>query len=193
MRTSILGLALLTGCATHHFPAATTNDVHLVQPDGRVEFAVDESGRVLEVEFHCRAEDVPEAVRAAFGKMFPGARAGDCEKEYNGGKLFYEMSLNQDGRDHEVMFTPEGKVHSHEVEVDPARLPAAVVQAAAKAVPNGRQTKTEEIRDGDGKLLEYHVKLERDGRKYKVAVATDGKVLKTVRETPAEIEVPVRL
>jgi hypothetical protein len=165
----------------------------LVPPDGRVEFAIDASGRVREVEFHCRAEDVPPAVRAAADRILPGGTVEDCEKEHVGGVVYWEVSKRIDGRKQEVMLTADGRVHSKEIEIDPATAPQAVVQAAAQAVLNGRFVSIEEIRDAKERLQEYHVKMEREGRKYKLVLDPQGKVLETVRETLAEIEVPVRL
>ena len=193
MRSILFTAALLAGCASAPFPDSLATDIHLVPADGHIEFTMDESGRVVETEFHCRPEDAPPAVRAAMERVVPGGSLTGCEKEYIGDTLYWELRKAVNGRDHEVLFTPAGNVHAQEIEIDPAKAPPTVLQSAAKGVPGGTQTDVEEIRDAAGTVRAYHVKYERDRRKYKVGVTPQGGLLWTVRETTAEIEVPVKL
>jgi hypothetical protein len=193
MRSILFAAALLAGCASSPFPDDLATDVMLVPADGFIEFSVDESGQVLDTEFHCAPEDAPPAVRAAMERVVPGGAVTGCEKEYVNGSLYWELRKNVGGRDHEVSFTPDGEVYAQEIEIDPAKAPPTVLQSAAKGVPGGTQTDVEEVRDAAGTVRAYHVKYERDRRRYKVAVTPQGGLLRTVRETTAEIEVPVRL
>jgi len=185
--------ALLTGCASHYFPSSTSRDVLIVPPDGKVEFAVDEDGRVEEVEFHCKPAELPQAVLQAADLAYSGGRIVDCEKEHRDGDVYYEVTKEINGREFEVLVTPEGVIERREIEVDAGSLPQAVNAAADQAVPGGRRTKSEEIRDRENKLEEYHVKIERQGLRFKVVLTPEGRVLRVARETLAEIEVPVQL
>jgi hypothetical protein len=56
---------------------------------------------------------------------------------------------------------------------------------------SGNVDKYEEIRDAERELVEYHVKLTAEGKRYKLRVSPGGEVLGVAREVPAEIEVPV--
>jgi hypothetical protein len=185
--------AFLTGCGSHYFPNDTARDVMIVPPDGRVEFAVDEDGRVQEVEFHCKAADVPQAVLQAADQAYSGGRIVDCEKEHRDGDVYYEVTKEINGREFEVLVTPKGFIERREIEVDAGTLPQTVNAAADQAVPGGRRTKSEEIRDEENELEEYHVKIERQGLRFKVVLTPEGRVLRVLRETLAEIEVPVQL
>jgi hypothetical protein len=71
-------------------------------------------------------------------------------------------------------------------------VPDAVLEAANKAVPGATRTVVEEIRDGANMLTAYHVKAEHSMIKYKISITPEGKVTKVVRETKAEIEVPLK-
>jgi hypothetical protein len=92
----------------------------------------------------------------------------------------------------EAMFLPDGTLHAEEIQVARDKVPSAIVDAVGRAWPGCIFRTFEEIRDGTRNLVEYHVKIDSGGKKYKVMVGTDGHIQSTVREVPAEIEVPVR-
>lgn len=184
-----VALVLAVGCATGRFPADTAANARLAAPDGLIEFAVDDRGGVLEVEFHVPLAALPAEVRAAAEREMPGGQVLDCEKEYHGRKVYWEVTKRIGGREQEVLFDGSGKPVGWEIEVDAASAPAAVLQAADEAV-GGSRTKVEEIRDGEKRLVEYHVKKTDRGVRYKLVVTPEGKVLRIWREMKAEIEVP---
>ena len=196
MKSLALGFVAFaaSACVQHGaFPPSVEEDVKLVPPNGRVEFAVDEDGKVLEVEFHCDAGSVPEVARKAVDAAVPGGQIVDAEKEYVDGEVYYEITKVIDGREREVMVTESGKVHSHEIDVAENKVPPAVLRAVEQAFPGSRRTKTEEIRDGEYELVEYHVKVDDGGRRLKVVLSSEGRILHAVRETLAEIEIPVKV
>lgn len=195
MHASALALVapslLLAGCAVSPFGPEPARDVMLVPADGHIEVAIDTDGRIVEVEYHCRPDDVPQAVMRAVEAVLPGGQVVDCEKEYHGSALFYEVKKVVDGRGVEIMVTADGRIHSRELEVAPAGVPDAVLENAAKAVPGASRTKLEEVRDAANNLVEYHVKSTQAGLNYKCVLTPAGKVVRLLRETPAEIEVPL--
>lgn len=184
-----VALVLAIGCATGRFPGDMAEDAKLVAPDGLVEFAVDEHGGVLEVEFHVPLAALPAEVRAAAEREMPGGQVLDCEKEHDGGKVYWEVTKRIGGKEQEALFDDSGRVIAWELEVDAASVPAAVLQAADEAV-GGRRTKVEEIRDGEKRLVEYHVKKTDRAVRYKLVVTPAGRVVRIWREMTAEIEVP---
>ena len=52
---------------------------------------------MTEVEFHVDAAALPETIIAAAKKLIPGGYVGDCEIEYHGGKLYYEVTCTVKG------------------------------------------------------------------------------------------------
>jgi len=191
---ALMGLSLLLwGCAsTGGFPPQTALETAKVPSDKRIEISL-EAGTfaVTEVEFHVDAASIPESVIAAAKKLIPGGYVGDCEIEYHGGSLYYEVTCTVQGVEMEVMFTPDGAPYRWEVEVDKDKVPAKAVDAAMAAVPGAVIKKAEEILDKDKNVLEYHFKLEKDWIKYKAAVSTSGELLGVYRETIGEIEGPL--
>ena len=156
----------------------------------KIEMTMNAQGKPMEVEFHILPSHVPEVVREAMDKAHPGGAFTDAEKEWYKGKLYYELARKVKGMEVEAMFTPEGQLFQQEIEVPQAKVPAGVQTAARAALSGGKVNKWEEIRDGENKLLEYHVKMLRGGKNYKLMLTTDGRVIGVYREVPSEIEVP---
>jgi len=178
-------LVLANGCGT---PTGWRAEEALTAET--LELQVDAMGRPVEMEYHVDPQTVPRAVRDAMDALHAGGRATGAEKEYLGPELFWELSKEIDGREVEAMFRPDGTLYAEEAEVAVSAVPAAVTSAVARRM-DGRVTTWEEIRDGERRLVEYHAKVEAEGRRYKIRVTPAGDVLGVVREVPAEIEVPV--
>jgi hypothetical protein len=154
-----------------------------------VEMQVTDLGQMAEVEYHIRPDQVPAVVRQSMDKLHPGGPYTGAEKEYEGGSLFYELTRPVGGMEIEAMFTPEGKLHSEEIEVSQNKVPTVVQNRAKNAIAGATITKWEEIRDGEQLLREYHVKMTKGGMKYKVMITPTGRLVAVYREIPAEIEV----
>ena len=88
------------------------------------------------------------------------------------------------------MFYPDGTVFRSEIEVLEQDVPRSIRKIAGAALPGAEATKFEEIREADRRLIEYHVKLSRDGKRYKLILARAGEFRSLLREIPAEVEVP---
>lgn len=176
---------LVAGCRSgaELDPAATLASQSL-------EIQVDDGGRLVEVEYHILPDEVPAPVREAMARLHPEAAFTGAEREVNDGVLYWELSAKVGIREAEAMFTPDGVLHSEEIEVGPESIPGSVRDSVAREWAGGAVRVWEEIRDARRQLVEYHVKLERAGKKYKVMVSPDGRVLGAVREVVAEIEVP---
>lgn len=155
-----------------------------------IEMATNAQGKATEIEYHISPGQVPEPVRAEMDKLHPGGPFTGAEKEWNGGKLYYELTRDVKGMEVEAMFTPDGQLYMQEISVPQSKVPAGVQTAARAALSGGKVRNWEEIRDADNTLLEYHVKMSRGGKNYKLKVTTGGRVKAVYREVPAEIEVP---
>lgn len=156
----------------------------------KIEMSMNAQGKPMEVEFHISPGQVPEPVRAAMDKLHPGGPFTGAEKEWNNGKLYYELTREVKGMEVEAMFTPDGQLYQQEISVPQSKIPAGVQTACRAALSGGKVRNWEEIRDAENALLEYHVKMARGGKNYKLMVTTDGRVTSVYREIPAEIEVP---
>ncbi|MCA8949449.1 MAG: hypothetical protein KDE27_08090 [Planctomycetes bacterium] len=157
-----------------------------------IEATVDDGGNVTAVEYHIAPNLVPMAVRGGMSELYPAATFTAAEHEVEGGAVYYELTAEVDGRAVEGMFHEDGRLHSLEVEVDPGSEPA-ITRAVLRLWPGSSLKSLEEIRDGERLLVEYHVKIEADGKALKVRVDRDGKVIGAVREISAEFEVPTAL
>jgi hypothetical protein len=168
-------------------------DARMLPPDGSIEMTINDDGSVTEVEFHVPPSKLPRNVLETVEAKLPGGEIEDCEKEYEGGQLYYEVSKIIAGRETEIMVTPAGRVHLYETAIDVSGAPPAILAAADRAFPGGIVGSVEKILDRHDRLIEYHVKKTINGTKYKVMVAPDGTVRRAFREIPAEIEVPVAI
>jgi len=96
-----------------------------------------------------------------------------------------------DGREVEIMVSADGKLQGREVQVPASSVPDAVLENAAKAVPGAARTGIDEVRDAANNLVEYHVKASLAGIDYKCVLTPAGAVVMLLRETLAEVEVPL--
>jgi hypothetical protein len=157
----------------------------------KLEVQVDKTGRHTEVEYHIPPSEVPGPVRNAMDQLHPGGPYEDAEREWDGGKLYYELARRVGGLEVEAMFSPDGQLHSEEIQVPMSKVPEAVRTTTMSSLSGGQATMWEEIRNSKREVVEYHVKMSRGTDKYKLMLSTDGKLKGMVREVPAEIEVPV--
>jgi hypothetical protein len=189
---AILSLSVLAACATCAFPAQTKDDVGLVPPKDMIEFGIDAKGCVTFVEFHCPAGALPAAVLDAAEREMPGGQIVACEKEYEGGKVLWEVTKKIAGKEREVLFDAKGNVVEWEIEVEATAIAANVLAAGDAAAP-GRRMAVEEIRNAKKELVGVHMKKQGpDGTRYKICLDPAGNVENVFRETIAEIEVPIR-
>lgn len=77
------------------------------------------------------ADKTPDAVVAAAKKLAGDAKY-ELEKETKGKTSVYVAEWEVEGKDHEAVFNPSGKLLKEEAEVDAESVPAVVREAAAK-------------------------------------------------------------
>ena len=187
--TLIAGALLVTaGCES----SGTGFDVAAARDSESIEMQIDQKGRLSEVEYHVAPKSVPQPVQDAMSRLHPSARITGAEREISDGVLYWELSGDIEGREVEAMFLPDGTLHQEEIQVPMNTVPGPVRETVRREWPDAVIRAWEEIRDGKRNVLEYHVKLERNGRRYKLMIAPDGRLGTVVREVPAEVEVPVR-
>jgi hypothetical protein len=81
-------------------------------------------------------DDVPAAVRTAFGKSFPKATVLSCVKEEEMGKSAYELTSTEGATTRDVLFDPDGALLVVEEAIAAAHLPTAVKQIWKKRFAN---------------------------------------------------------
>ena len=186
---ALAALVALPACAGHRGHASWDKDD--AAGARKLEVQVDGSGRHTEVEYHISPDQVPAAVRKAMDQLHPGGAFEDAEKESEGRKLYYELSRKVSGMDVEAMFTPDGALHSEEIQIPLSKVPEVVRNRAMASLSGAQATKWEEIRDSKREVTAYHVKMSRGTDRFKLMFKPDGTLEGKVREVPAEIEVPV--
>ena len=186
---ALAALVALPACAGRGHASWNHDDAATAR---KLEVQVDSSGHRKEIEYHISPDQVPAAVRKAMDQLHPGGPFDDAEKESEGSQLYYELSRKANGMDIEAMFTPEGVLHSEEIQIPMSKVPEIVKDRAMASLPGAQATKWEEIRNSRREVTAYHVKMSRGSDKFKVMLTPDGKLEGKVREVPAEIEVPVQ-
>jgi len=189
-RASAIGVAilslLLVGCATVNLESGAALEAE------KLEMQFDGKGGWSEIEYHVSPDSVPAEVKQAMDELHPGGAFTGAERETHAGQLYYELTREVQGMEVEAMFKPDGTLFQEEIQVAENKVPAAIRTAARGAIEGASVTKWEEIRDKDRKVFEYHVKMAKGGKHYKVLVSLEGKLLAVYREIPAEVEVRSR-
>lgn len=126
--------------------------------------------------------EVPQPVKAAFAKQFPGAERAKWELE---DKKDYEVNFKQGGSAMSAKYSADGKWLETEQAIQAAMLPAAVHDAIAKDYAGHKLEEIERAERPDG--LFYEVELEKGEQTLDVVFAPDGRVVKrTVSEERKE-------
>lgn len=195
---SLLAIAALVTVA--HAGGAMWWDIDAARTASEIEIKIHSNGTIEDVEYHVPVATVPTAVVQAMDGLYPGVTPTAAEKEYEGGELFYELAVVVGGKKHEVMFTPAGKAHSKEIQVDEndpkyPDLPAIQADILAKYA-GATNVVLEVILDAADALVEYHIKLVTDNgtpaeKHHKLIVTKDGFLAGAYLEVAAEIEVPI--
>lgn len=158
--------------------------------DGWMEIEADRDGNIIEMETDIERADLPARVADAARAELPGGTIVGAEYEIVGNVRAYEVKMRHKNRAYEFVFSPEGELVESEKELARPEAPAGVVEAAMAEI-EGAQFKSVEIITRNGESS-YHVKLTRNGARYKFVVTPDGKVVRGVREAKAEIEIPLK-
>lgn len=125
---------------------------------------------------------VPKAVLEAFEKAYPNAKKVEFEKEKFEGKEAYEVEYKENGKEYEILYSPEGVILQKEETIDVKELPESIVQAISKAHPKATIKEAEKIMKPDGTVTGYEVELKSEGKELKLELDTNGNFLKTETE-----------
>jgi uncharacterized membrane protein YkoI len=190
----------VTGCASNEDGSSATSYGHVgpeivalydvVADDGAMELELDRDGRIFEAEADVDPDRLPAVVRdAAVALAGASAVVTGAEIEYGASGRTYEVKFDRDGKGLEYVVDEAGTILEQEREIERSEAPAGVVEAAMGRIP-GDFRSVEILEIGDEVV--YHVKTASGARRFKAVVAPDGRVLRAVRETRAEIEIPLR-
>ncbi len=88
----------------------TTYEIAVEDGDDSLEFGVSESGKILEIEKEIPVAKLPKAVAEALQARYPGLTPKTAEEVTRDETKTYEVAMMIEGKEKEVVFTPEGKV-----------------------------------------------------------------------------------
>ncbi|MBI4569570.1 MAG: hypothetical protein HY719_14340, partial [Planctomycetes bacterium] len=194
LSAALAAVALVAvGCAGAPLPREALALGKSVPVGAVVEFQSDRAGRLTEVKFPIAESALPETVRKVVDEKCPG-RTTETAVSFTHGAKHYVVNRapSKGGGEVETIVHEDGSFCCVETTVPAEQIPAAVMKHAHEAVPGGELTKTEEIRDGDGDVFEYHVKKTIEGVRYKIVLGAQGKLKVVYREIPADVEIPMR-
>ncbi len=101
-----------------------------------------------------QSKDVPEAVKAAFQKEFPGVKGTKWDKEESN----FEASFNNNKSDQSVVFDAEGNILEIEVEIKLSELPKGVMEYVTSTYPGKKIKEVAKITDAQ-KTVTYEVEV----------------------------------
>ncbi len=125
---------------------------------------------------------VPTPVLDTVRARFKDARIAATEKEREGGKLVYQVTIRHAGQTIDVTLTPEGVMLLIEKEITAKDLPEAVLRALEDRYPRATYKTVEQVVEVEAtqeRLAYYAVLLVTAQRKtLEALVSADGKVLR---------------
>lgn len=192
MKKYALALAplMLVACAgPERAPSSLVELYDMTAHDGAMEIEFDRDGNFLEIEADVPVETVPESLRRITRLAHPDAVVTGAEREVQGDTWTWEIKFTSGGRAMEIVLDEQGNVLETERELERDEAPSEVLEASRRAIPDSSFLSVEVIKSEDA--LTYHVKRQRGGARYKIVLSANGVVLRKVRETTAEIEIPL--
>lgn len=138
------------------------------------------------------AAKLPEAVRTAVRKAFPGAKIDEINRERRIIQYF-EVAIEIDGRERDVLVADDGTILALEHEIEVRALPESVRTTVARIAGRARLEEAEQRqvlaayrpqRLAEPKI-EFEVKLRERGRVRELIVGDDGQV----RQVPTRLRI----
>jgi hypothetical protein len=120
------------------------------------------------------AGQVPDAVKHAFQAKFPAVQPAEWKIKPDG---VYEAEFIRNGAEITVMFDATGKWLETESAIDPAKVPSAVSDAAAKQFNGYKVIETQSVERWDEPGLSYELHLENAREIAKVRFSDQGAIL----------------
>ncbi len=121
-------------------------------------------------------DKVPKAVRDALPKYASESDVKSVEKGDQDGKKVYEFTIEKGGRKYELALSPKGKFEGTEEDVEISAMPEPAQAALKAAAAGGKISGGEKAEDAHHKVT-YEADIEKDGKKFEIAVDADGKVI----------------
>ena len=122
-------------------------------------------------------EKLPEAVKAAVLKAYPGAKVISSEEEKEEGKVVYEVKFKHGGQVIELSMTVDGQVVAEEKVVKLEQTPELVRKAIAAALPKGARVERVEQVTEAGKVTYEAAVHNADGSRLELVVDGEGGVV----------------
>jgi hypothetical protein len=121
-------------------------------------------------------DKVPAAVKKALADYATEAEVKSVEKGDQDGKKVFEFAIEKNGRKFELALSPKGKFMGTEEDVELSAMPDAAQNALKAAAAGGKISGGEKAEDAHHKVT-YEADVEKDGKKFEIAVDADGKVV----------------
>ncbi|MFO0755476.1 MAG: hypothetical protein U0359_03240 [Byssovorax sp.] len=157
----------------------------------KFKIAVSPSGEILKLSlYHNDASLIPEPVMATLKKKLPGATIKSFESEIysDKGRVFEIEVTTKDKKDCEIGAMADGKYLYTECDMKADKLPKAVKDAVAKAVPGGEIVEAEK-KDGD--TNDFSVESKANGVMHYLHIDTKGKVTWHAQRVAGLIDIQV--
>ncbi len=120
-------------------------------------------------------KEVPAAVLAAFGKVYPHARIRGTSTEVEKGTTYYEIESLDGTQVRDILYLADGTAAEIEEVVAPGALPAPVKAAVGKEFAKAGIAKAEKVTKESDVSYEVHVSL--GLKKGSILVDPSGKIL----------------
>ena len=124
-----------------------------------------------------RRSQLPAAVETTVAKESEGATIKGFAAEVEKGQKFFEVSLNVNGHNKDILMDQRGNIVEVEEEVAFDSLPATVQDELRKAAGSGTIQLVESLTKG-GRLVAYEGHVKRGRKRFEIQVDPDGKKLK---------------
>ena len=124
-------------------------------------------------------DKLPGVVSRAVQAKFPKAEMQAAEKEVEGGKTTYEVTIRLDGVKIDVDVTAAGVVTGYEKAVKLADLPKPVAEAVAAKYPQGKPESAEvvyKVAGGKDAIAYYEVMVSAGGKTMEVEILANGQM-----------------
>ena len=130
-----------------------------------------------ENEKKIKRSQLPPAVEQTVARESEGATVKGFSTEVEHGQRFYEVSLNVDGHNKDILIDKNGNVVEVEEEVSMDSLPAPVQDALKQAAGKGTIENIESLMK-NGNLVAYEAHIKRGRKRLEVQVGPNGEKLK---------------
>lgn len=121
-------------------------------------------------------DQVPQVVKDTLKKYAAESEVKKIEKGSDDGTKVFEFDIEKSGKKFEVAITPKGKFWGQEEDMALSAMPDAAQKAIQTEAGGGKISGGEKAVDRHQKVT-YEANIEKDGKKYEIAVDDNGKVI----------------